>query len=61
MARYVAVNANDLNDKVIKMGPLGWDGVTPYNPGDQYLLMLEATALADGYVYPPPEYIAPDE
>ena len=55
MARYVGVNAVDLTDKVIKLGPLLWDGVTPYNPGDQYLLILEATALADGYTWPPPE------
>lgn len=55
MARYVAVSATDENDKVIKLGPLEWDGETPYNPGDEYRLLLEADALEQGYTYPPPE------
>jgi len=52
---YVAVNGTDPTDKVIKIGPLLWDGETEYNPGDQYRLLLEVDALAQGYVYPPPE------
>ncbi|WP_097964939.1 hypothetical protein [Streptomyces sp. or20] len=52
---YVAVNADDPTDMVIKLGPLLWDGETEYNPGPQYRLVLEVDALAQGYVYPPPE------
>ncbi|MGW5989534.1 hypothetical protein ACWFRT_13545 [Streptomyces anulatus] len=52
---YVAVNADDPTDMVIKLGPLLWDGETAYDPGPQYRLVLEADALAQGYVYPPPE------
>ncbi|MFC4609727.1 hypothetical protein ACFO9E_18180 [Streptomyces maoxianensis] len=55
MARYVGVNSNDPEDKVIKLGPLNWDGVTPYNPGDGLLLLLEAEALEQGYTWPSPE------
>ncbi|MFD4795902.1 hypothetical protein [Streptomyces anulatus] len=45
---YVAVNADDSTDMVIKLGPLLWDGETAYDPGPQYRLVLEADALAQG-------------
>ncbi|MET8585724.1 hypothetical protein ABZX39_33375 [Streptomyces collinus] len=52
---YVAVNADDPDDKQIKLGPLLWDGETEYNPGDHLRLLLETDALEQGYAYPPPE------
>ena len=52
---YVVVSATDPYDKVIKNGPLLWDGETPYDPGTGLKLLLESDALEQGYVYPPPE------
>lgn len=52
--RYVGVST-DTNDKTIKLGPLLWDGVSPYDPGPDYVLIMESDALDGGYSYPPPE------
>lgn len=68
VGRYVVV---DQPSKTIIGGPWGWDGVQPWIPpapdGNtqdatvlqaQGVLLLEADALAAGYVYPPaPTYV----
>ncbi|MGW1892158.1 hypothetical protein ACWCP6_18140 [Streptomyces sp. NPDC002004] len=58
---YVAVNATDPNDRIIKLGPLLWDGESEYSPGDNLRLLLTDTALAQGYAWPPPETTPPDD
>lgn len=52
VARYVLVST-DATDKVIKQGPLLWDGGSTVTPAAGLTLMLESDALAAGYTYPP--------
>jgi len=50
MARYVVV---DPEERVIVGGPYLWDGVSAWVPPEPGVLMVEAEAAAEGFVYPP--------
>lgn len=46
--------STDPTDKVIKDGPLEWDGVTAFTPPANRQLITETAAISQGYSYPPP-------
>lgn len=52
VTRYVIVST-DPADKIIKDGPILWDGVTVLNLPSGQQSMLESNAIAAGYTYPP--------
>lgn len=49
--RYVIVST-DPADKVIRGGPLEWDGVTAYQPPPGTQLITDAVARSGGYTMP---------
>lgn len=50
--RYVLIST-DPADKVIKGGPILWNGVTPLTlPSDRHTI-TESAAIAGGYAFPP--------
>lgn len=51
MSNYVVVST-DVTDKVIKVGPIDWDGVSAVIVPQGAQFMLETDAVAGGYVYP---------
>lgn len=52
MSRYVTVST-DLADKVIKDGPLQWDGNSTLTLPANQTPMLESAAILQGYTFPP--------
>ncbi len=49
--RYVLVDPETLT---ILEGAFAWDGETPWPPGEDPNMILEADAYAAGYSWPPP-------
>jgi hypothetical protein len=58
MARYVVV---DTDTETIVGGPYLWDGLAEWTPPVAGTLLLESEALADGYTWPPPPDLEPEE
>lgn len=52
MARYVVVST-DTADKVIKAGPILWDGTSALDFGAGRTAILAADAASSGYTFPP--------
>jgi len=52
MARYVVVST-DTADKVIKAGPILWDGTSTLDIGADRTAILAADAASSGYTFPP--------
>ena len=52
MARYVVVST-DTADKVIKAGPILWDGTSVLDIGADRTAILAADAASSGYTFPP--------
>lgn len=50
--RYVLIST-DITDKVIKGGPILWDGSSLYTATSGHMTLSESDALAQGYMYPP--------
>jgi len=52
MARYVVVST-DTADKIIKAGPILWDGTSAPDFGVDRMAILAADAASSGYTFPP--------
>lgn len=53
MSRYVIVST-DASDKIVKAGPIIWDGIQAFELPASTQTMLESAALSTGYTYPAP-------
>ena len=51
MARYVIVST-DTADKVVKAGPILWDGTSTLDIGADRMAILAAAAASSGYTFP---------